>query len=176
MASPLFAPSGLCLPSRAIDRRADRVDSNGMVWEIVFMLVLLKIPIVYLCMVVWWAIRAEPRDEHLAVAVGVSDTPDGGSPVAERRVRRAAPARPAAGAGPFRPAPVSTSRDEGRGPVVSSLDQPRDDRSTAVDTVDGCCGRRQLAQLAEYDGFFMIERIPPGSCPWQSSRRSCRRA
>ena len=38
------------------------------------MLVLLKIPIVYLCMV-WWAIRAEPRDEQPAVQVPVSDTP-----------------------------------------------------------------------------------------------------
>ena len=25
------------------------------------MLVILKIPVVYLCLVVWWAIRAEPR-------------------------------------------------------------------------------------------------------------------
>ena len=32
-----------------------------MIWEIVFMLVILKIPVVYLCAVVWWAIRAEPR-------------------------------------------------------------------------------------------------------------------
>ena len=39
------------------------------------MLVLLKIPIVYLCMVVWWAIRAEPRDEQPTVAAQVSDTP-----------------------------------------------------------------------------------------------------
>jgi hypothetical protein len=31
------------------------------VFEAVFMLVILKIPIVYLCLVVWWAIRAEPR-------------------------------------------------------------------------------------------------------------------
>jgi hypothetical protein len=29
-------------------------------WEIVFMMVILKIPIVYLCAVVWWAIKAEP--------------------------------------------------------------------------------------------------------------------
>jgi hypothetical protein len=50
-----------------------------MVWEAVFMLVLLKIPIVYLCMVVWWAIRAEPRDEQPAAAVPVSDTPSGPS-------------------------------------------------------------------------------------------------
>jgi hypothetical protein len=32
-----------------------------MVWEIVFMLVILKLPVVYLCGVVWWAIRAEPE-------------------------------------------------------------------------------------------------------------------
>ena len=32
-----------------------------MIWELVFMLVILKIPVVYLCAVVWWAIRAEPR-------------------------------------------------------------------------------------------------------------------
>jgi hypothetical protein len=29
-------------------------------WELIWMLVILKIPIVYLCCVVWWAIRAEP--------------------------------------------------------------------------------------------------------------------
>jgi hypothetical protein len=46
-----------------------------MVWEVVFMLVLLKIPLVYLCMVVWWAIRAEPRDEQPTVAARVPDTP-----------------------------------------------------------------------------------------------------
>lgn len=39
------------------------------------MLVLLKIPLVYLCMVVWWAIRAEPRDEQPTVAARVPDTP-----------------------------------------------------------------------------------------------------
>ena len=32
-----------------------------VVWELVFMLVILKIPVVYLCAVVWWAIKAEPR-------------------------------------------------------------------------------------------------------------------
>ena len=39
------------------------------------MLVLLKIPLVYLCMVVWWAIRAEPRDEQPTVGARVADTP-----------------------------------------------------------------------------------------------------
>jgi hypothetical protein len=32
-----------------------------LVWELVFMMVVLKIPILYLCAVVWWAVRAEPR-------------------------------------------------------------------------------------------------------------------
>jgi hypothetical protein len=32
-----------------------------IVWEVIFMLVILKIPIAYLCAVVWWAIKAEPR-------------------------------------------------------------------------------------------------------------------
>jgi hypothetical protein len=30
-------------------------------WELIWMLVILKIPVVYLCCVVWWAIRAEPK-------------------------------------------------------------------------------------------------------------------
>lgn len=30
------------------------------VWEGIFMLVVLKIPVAYLAVVVWWAIRAEP--------------------------------------------------------------------------------------------------------------------
>ena len=60
----LLSPS---VPRTPVGRRSDRVDSVvPMVWEAVFMLVLLKIPIVYLCMVVWWAIRAEPRDEQPA--------------------------------------------------------------------------------------------------------------
>lgn len=31
-----------------------------MTWELIWMLVILKIPIVYLCCVVWWAVRAKP--------------------------------------------------------------------------------------------------------------------
>jgi hypothetical protein len=34
-----------------------------VIWELVFMLVILKIPIVYLCVVVWYAVRAEPELE-----------------------------------------------------------------------------------------------------------------
>lgn len=29
-------------------------------WELIFLMFLMKIPIVYLCGVVWWAIKAEP--------------------------------------------------------------------------------------------------------------------
>jgi len=43
------------------------------VWEAVFMLLILKIPVVYLAAVVWWAIRAEPVVE--------GDGGDDGAPV-----------------------------------------------------------------------------------------------
>lgn len=46
-----------------------------MVWEAVFMLLVLKIPVVYLCVVVWWAIRSEPTPDEPAVLVPVGDTP-----------------------------------------------------------------------------------------------------
>lgn len=39
-----------------------------MLVEVVFMMVILKIPIVYLGLVVWWAVRAEPRPPEEATA------------------------------------------------------------------------------------------------------------
>ena len=48
-----------------------------MVWELVFMLVILKIPVVYLCAVVWWAIRAEPRPLEGAARLAPLDLPPG---------------------------------------------------------------------------------------------------
>ena len=40
------------------------------------MLVILKIPVVYLCAVVWWAIRAEPRPlAGAVVAASLDPTP-----------------------------------------------------------------------------------------------------
>jgi hypothetical protein len=30
-------------------------------WELIFMMLILKLPLVYLCWVVWWAIKAEPE-------------------------------------------------------------------------------------------------------------------
>ena len=44
-------------------------------WELVFMLVILKIPVVYLCAVVWWAIRAEPLPLEGAARLAPLDHP-----------------------------------------------------------------------------------------------------
>lgn len=41
------------------------------VWEGIFMLLVLKIPIVYLCGVVWYAVRAEPKPDFGEDEVGV---------------------------------------------------------------------------------------------------------
>jgi hypothetical protein len=60
------------------------------VWELIFLMVILKIPIVYLCWVVWWAIKAEPKpDEGEAVRVLAPLLPT--APV---RPRRRGPVRP----------------------------------------------------------------------------------
>ena len=54
------------------------------VWEIVFLMVILKIPIVYLCAVIWYAIKAEPKPEVGAgVTAQLGPDDDGG-----RRRRR----------------------------------------------------------------------------------------
>jgi hypothetical protein len=65
-----------------------------MVWEVVFLLLVLKIPIVYMCLVVWWAIRAEPRDEQPASLVPVSDTPSPPPPSAPTGVGPRGPRGP----------------------------------------------------------------------------------
>jgi hypothetical protein len=49
-------------------------------WEIVFMMVVLKIPVVYLCAVVWWAIKAEPLPGEGTAAAGGDEEPDGPRP------------------------------------------------------------------------------------------------
>jgi hypothetical protein len=40
-----------------------------MLWEFLFMMVILKIPIVYLCLVVWWAVKAEPSPPQEAALI-----------------------------------------------------------------------------------------------------------
>jgi hypothetical protein len=62
------------------------------VWELIFLMVILKIPIVYLCWVVYWAIKAEPRpDEPETAVVPVVEGP---TPPRLPRRRRSRPPRP----------------------------------------------------------------------------------
>jgi hypothetical protein len=56
-----------------------------MLWEALFLLVVLKIPIVYLVAVVWWAIRAEPEHPEGAAAPARLPSPD--RPRRPRRIR-----------------------------------------------------------------------------------------
>jgi hypothetical protein len=75
------------------------------VWEALFMLVVLKIPVVYLSVVVWWAIRAEPTPEggpdesHALVPL----TPCGWDDWRRRRTRRYSGRRPIRPVHPARP-------------------------------------------------------------------------
>jgi hypothetical protein len=48
-----------------------------VLWELVFMLLILKIPVFYLCGVVWWAIKAEPRPLEGAPLPARLDSPPG---------------------------------------------------------------------------------------------------
>jgi hypothetical protein len=70
-----------------------------VIWELFFMLVVLKIPVVYLCAVVWWAIRAEPRPlDGAARTVEVAPRPPGCHWL-RRRAERRPPVRPRPGSG-----------------------------------------------------------------------------
>ena len=51
------------------------------VWELVFMMLVLKIPIVYLCLVVYWAVKAEPTPpEPARTRVAEPEPPEPHSP------------------------------------------------------------------------------------------------
>jgi hypothetical protein len=61
------------------------------VWEIIFLMLILKIPIVYLCVVVYYAIKAEPRPEagaSVTARVGPGDQGPGWYRPHRRRPRR----------------------------------------------------------------------------------------
>lgn len=60
------------------------------IWELVFLMVILKIPIAYLCSVVYYAIKAEPKPEEGA-AVTVQVAPDDSGSGSRRRRRRPRP-------------------------------------------------------------------------------------
>ena len=63
-------------------------------WELVFLMVILKIPIVYLCSIVYYAIKAEPRKgrgDAAAVLVMPDGPPPGSDRVRSRHPRRRPP-------------------------------------------------------------------------------------
>lgn len=65
-------------------------------WELIFLMVILKIPIVYLCWIVYWAIKSEPKpEEGEAALVLVPETPT--PPRLPRRRRPGPPGRPHGG-------------------------------------------------------------------------------
>ena len=66
------------------------------VWEIIFLMLILKIPIVYLCVVVYYAIKAEPKPEEGAAVTATIGPDDPGSGW-QRRMRRRRPRRPHGG-------------------------------------------------------------------------------
>jgi hypothetical protein len=59
--------------------------------EIIFLMLVLKLPILYLIAVVWWAVRAEPNPEEPALLPVAAD----GEP--PHRPRRLRPRRPRRG-------------------------------------------------------------------------------
>ena len=85
------------------------------VWEIVFLMVILKIPIVYLCGVVYYAIKAKPRPgagASVTANLGGPDEPGGW-------YRRTRPRRLRPRAGPSRtyprtPRPARARAEVGR--------------------------------------------------------------
>jgi hypothetical protein len=68
-----------------------------MVWEAIFLLLILKIPLVYLCFVIWWAIKAEPAPpepmEPSLVTVPPDPDPRSGWRFLRRRTRPKQPRR-----------------------------------------------------------------------------------
>ena len=42
-------------------------------WELIWLMLIMKIPILYLCWVVYWAIKSEPRPEEPAVVLQADD-------------------------------------------------------------------------------------------------------
>jgi hypothetical protein len=60
------------------------------VWELIWLMVIMKIPILYLCWVVYWAIKAEPRrDEPAPARIPLDEPPHGWRP--RSRPRRPGP-------------------------------------------------------------------------------------
>jgi hypothetical protein len=82
-------------PHPGVDSEA--VKAPDTLWELVFLMVILKIPIAYLCYVVWYAVKAEPRGR--GGPAGVRATPESPPPSFDRfrRRPRGRPPRPHGG-------------------------------------------------------------------------------
>lgn len=71
-----------------------------MVWEFVFMMVILKIPIVYLGLVVYWAVKAEPDPPEPALLPAVPEpAPHAPWQPSRRRLRPGPHGSPGRGSG-----------------------------------------------------------------------------
>ena len=70
--------------------------------ELIFLMVILKIPIAYLCYVVWYAIKAEPRGRGGPAGVRVIPDPDAPPPSFDRLRRRPRRRPPRPHGGPAR--------------------------------------------------------------------------
>lgn len=76
-------------------------------WELIFLMLIMKIPIVYLCCVVYWAIKSEPKPPDPVTVPAVVPEPDaspGFPPCTWRNRRRTRPRvpRPSTGRSPAR--------------------------------------------------------------------------
>ena len=69
---------------------ASRTLPAEMVWEFVFMMLILKIPIVYLGLVVYWAVKAEPKPPEPALLAAAVPEPEPRPPW-RRQLRRRRP-------------------------------------------------------------------------------------
>jgi len=52
----------------------------AIVWELIFMMLILKIPIAYLCFVVYWAVKAEPKPPEPVRASTQAEGPEPKAP------------------------------------------------------------------------------------------------
>jgi hypothetical protein len=75
---------------------------NETLFEVLFMMVILKIPIVYLCAVVWYACRAEPLPPEPVARLVESPEPEPKTPWESRRALRSRRPRPGPHGGPPR--------------------------------------------------------------------------
>ena len=101
------------------------------------MLVILKIPVAYLCAVVWWAIRAEPLPLEGAGIVASLEPQPPGSRLGRRRVSGGAVVRPVRSGLGTRGADAVASPWRGAGHDMSAPEYTSAERWSATDVVGG---------------------------------------